>query len=147
MEVKSSATGNSISKAESQLAGGSKFLRALMAAVAGTSVVLPYVQVICVPNDPSPSPTAKSALGSYRLNEDVISRPNDFYRMFELQFVQDLIAEKANVSFSEHQFARFMRLVVGLWSSKPTPSSVVFEPLKASLAQGMCRKPKLASNE
>ena len=136
--MKSSATGNSISKAESQLAGGSKFLRALMAAIAGTSVVLPYVRVICVPNDPSPSPTAKSMHGSYRLNGDVISQPKDFQSMFET-FVQDLVGQKAHVSFSEHQFARFIRLVVGLWSSKPTPSGVIFEPLKASLAQGMCR--------
>ena len=52
-------------------------------------------------------------------------------------FVQDLIAEKANVAFSEQQFVRFMRFVVGLWNLKSTPSGMVFEPSKASLVQGM----------
>ena len=129
--------------AENQLTGGSKFLRALMAAVAGTSVVLPYVQVICVPNDPSPSLLTKSALASYRLNEDVISQQKDFHHMFD-QFVQDLITEKANVAFSsEQQFVCFVRFVVGLWSSNPTPSGVVFEPSKASLIQGMLNEKEI----
>ena len=45
------------------------------------------------------------------------------------------MTEKTNVAFSEQQFARFMRLVVGLWSSKQT--GVEFEPSKASLVLGM----------
>ena len=56
--------------------------------------------------------------------------------MFD-QFLQDLIAEHAKVAFSEQQFTRFMRLVVGLWNSKSTPSGVMFEPSKASLVQGV----------
>ena len=108
---------------ENQLTGGSKYLRALMAAVAGISVVLPYIRVICVPNYPFLSLATKSALDSYRLNGNVISQPNDFYRMIE-QFVQDLIAKNDNVAFSEQQFARFMRLVIGLWNSELTPSGV-----------------------
>ena len=111
-------------------------MRALMATVSGTSVVLPYVRVICVPNEPSPSPLIKSTHDSYQLNQDVVSQPKDFNCMFE-KCVSDLITQKANVAFSEQQFARFVRFVVGLWISKPTPSGVVFERLKASLAQGM----------
>ena len=37
--------------------------------------------------------------------------------------------------FIYEQFTRFMRFVVGLWSSKPTPSGVVFEPSKAITLQ------------
>ena len=64
---------------------------------------------------PQRSLPTKSALGSYRLNEDVISQQKEFHCMFDL-FVQDLIAEKANVAFSEQQFARFVRFVVVLGS-------------------------------
>ena len=116
-------------------------MRALMTTISGASVVLPYVRVICVPNDPSPSPLTKSAHDSYQLNRDMTSQAKDFNRMFE-KFVSDLIAQKANVTFSEQQFARFVRFVVGLWISKPTPSGVVFERLKASLAQGMLNDQK-----
>ena len=46
------------------------------------------------------------------------------------------------IAFSEQQFARFVRFVVGLWISKPTRTGVVFEPLKVSLAQGMLNEQK-----
>ena len=62
--------------------------------------------------------------------------------MFD-QFVQDLITEKPNVAFSKQQFARFVRFVFGLWNSKPTPSGVVFEPLKAPLVQGMLNEKEI----
>ena len=75
-----------------------------MAPVAGTSVVLTYVRVII---------SLKSALSSYRLNQDMVSQPKDFHRMFD-QFVQDLIADKANVTFSEQLFARFVIFVVDM---------------------------------
>ena len=47
------------------------------------------------------------------------------------------------IAFSEQQFARFVRFVVGLWISKPTRTGVVFEHLlSVSLVQGMLNEQK-----
>ena len=112
IEVKSSSTSqnpkdNPLDKAEKQLTGGKKFLGALMSTVSGGSV-LPYVRVICVPNDSTPSPSAKSHDGSYRLNSDIISQPQKFNSMLEL-FVKELIEQKAEATFTEPNFCSLTR--------------------------------------
>ena len=114
---------NSLDKAEKQLTGGEGFLGALMSTVSGGSV-LPYVRVICVPNDSTPSPSAKSHDGSYRLNSDIISQPQKFNSMLEL-FVKELIEQKAKATFTEQQFSRFTKFVVGLWTSESDSTGLV----------------------
>ena len=134
IEVKSSSAAQNLDKAEKQLIGGERFLGALMSTVSGASV-LPYVRVVCVPNDSTPSPSAKSHDSSYQLNSDIISQPQKFNSMLEL-FVKELLKQqKAEATFTEQQFSRFTKLVVGLWTSESDPTGLVGLN-KASIATG-----------
>ena len=73
IEIKSTGSANSIAVAEKQLTGGKNFFTSLMSTISPQATTLPYVRVICVPNDTTPSPTAKTSNGSYLLNRDIIS--------------------------------------------------------------------------
>ena len=124
IEVKSSSAAQNLDKAEKQLIGGERFLGALMSTISGGSV-LPYVRVICMPNESAPSPSAKSHNGSYQLNSNIISQPQKFNSMLEL-FVKELIEQKkARATFTEQQFYRFTKFVVGLWTSESDPTGLV----------------------
>ena len=137
IEVKSSPEGGSISTAERQLTGGQKLFTALMSAIEKKlKSTLPYVRVICVLNDSSPSPPSSMKTDSYRLNRDIISDQSKFERMWNI-FVEDLLVQKRNSTFSDPNFDVFTKTIVGLWSSKRGPSGLVFDHMKASVLTGL----------
>ena len=137
MEVKSTNSTKSMTKAEQQLTNGQHLFGALMSSVSGHSptATLPYVRVICIPNDPNSSPSDKTIDGSHLLNKDVISKPEVFHRLWNV-FVQELVAQRSVSTFTDPEFEKFTKISVGLWSSKCTPKGLVFEHYKASITAG-----------
>ena len=134
VEVKSSASKENIAKADKQLNESERFFTSIMSAIEDntkTAIPIPFVRVICVPDETSPSPSSKTVSGCHILHQDIISCSSRL-KIYWDTFLGELFEKKVSSTFSVHDFNRFTKLVVGLWSSKSAPSGLVFERLQAS---------------